>query len=144
MTAVDDQAQSWPSRLSGRGRRPAGPARRAVPVIAGAAAVLLLVSAVWAWLDGEQARGPVARVVSVSTGATSARVYFTVTKAPGERAFCVVYAHGQDGTEVGRDVVAVDPVGNDATDIATTATLPTNGEAVTAAVQPHCATRPPR
>lgn len=68
-------------------------------------------------------------------------VRFAVRKRPGDRAFCIVRARGRDGTEVGRDVAEVDPVGAPAKEVRSEFSLATTGRAVTGEVQ-GCSPRP--
>ena len=64
-----------------------------------------------------------------------------VVKPPGAQAYCVLRARGRDGAEVGREIVAIDPVGSGARvvrlehDLATTARA-TTGEAGRCSAEP--------
>jgi hypothetical protein len=75
----------------------------------------------------------------VSDGEVSIR--FTVQKRAGDRAFCIVRARGLDGSEVGRDVAAVDPDGLPEKSVRTEFSLTTSGRAVTGEVA-GCSSKP--
>lgn len=68
-------------------------------------------------------------------------VRFAVAKRTGSRAFCIVRARGQDGSEVGRDVAEVDPVGGAESELRTEFQLATTARAVTGEVQ-GCSSQP--
>lgn len=68
-------------------------------------------------------------------------VRFAVRKKAGDRVFCIVRARGRDGSEVGRDVAEVDPVGGRAREVRSEFQLATTGRAVTGEVQ-GCSSRP--
>ena len=75
----------------------------------------------------------------VSDAAVNVR--FDVRKKPGSQAYCIVRARGRDGSEVGRDVAAVDPVGSPKESVRTDFELATTTTAVTGEVA-GCSSRP--
>ena len=71
----------------------------------------------------------------------SVKVRFDVRKRPGGRAYCIVRARGQDGSEVGKDVAEVDEVGRPDKKVRTEFELATTATAVTGEVA-GCSSKP--
>ena len=73
--------------------------------------------------------------------ATAVEVRVAVAKKPGARAYCIVRSRAADGSEVARDVLAVDEVGTPARTARAQITLRTTARAVTGEVQ-GCSSQP--
>ena len=74
---------------------------------------------------------------------TTVRIDVEVLKPRGERAYCVLRARGPSGAEVGREVVAIDPVGTDERVVRVEHDLATTSRATTGEAG-RCAAQPPR
>ena len=135
-------------RPPGRYDEPSRLGARATAVVLGVLFVGLLLAIAAALYQRIAAVDVRARVIDFQVQSDRVvRIDVEVLKPRGERAFCVLRARGASGAEVGREIVAIDPVGTDERvvrlehDLATTSRA-TTGEAGRCSAEPAPSRRP--
>ena len=97
------------------------------------ALVLAVLMTLWNRYTSAGVTGSVLGFTVTSDSAVEVRV--KVVKQPGSRAYCIVRSRAADGSEIARDVLAVDDVGTPTRTARAEITLRTSARAVTGEVQ---------